>query len=130
MKRFRILNDKGISLLEVLMALIVFSLGMLGLAPLMITAVDGNVISRDNNIASNLIKQQIELYEGMDSISGIPLDLYEEDVRDGFSRHTIVADNSVDSLIPAGLYRIAVEVSWTDYHDLARTREYSTFLLD
>lgn len=130
MKRLRVQNNKGISLLEVLMALIVFTLGMLGLAPLMINAVDGNVISRDNNIASNLIKQQIELYEGMDSIPGVPVDFFEEDVRDGFSRHTVIEDNAVDSLIPTGLYRIAVEVSWTDYHDVARSREYTTFLLD
>ena len=130
MKKFRILKEDGISLLEVLMAMIIFSIGMLGLTPLMINSIDGNAISRDNAIVANLIKQQIESYEGLDSIPGVPFEITETGLRSQYTRLTTIMDNATDSLIPDGLLQIDVQVTWDDIQNLTRTQQYSTFLLD
>jgi len=124
----QIVNQKGISLLEVMIAMIIFSLGVLGMAPLMMTAIEGNVIARDQAIAANLIKQQIEFYAGLDSIAGVPFETKEVGLRSDYTRVTSIRDNATDSLIPSGLLRIDVEVRWTDHQQKARSQEYSTYL--
>jgi len=38
-----------------------------------------------------------------------------------------VDDNTTDGSIPAGVYRITVDVSWTDQKGLSRTVSYYTY---
>ncbi len=128
MKRIRKLNDHGMGLLEVLVSMIILALGILGLAPLIVTAVDGNVISRDNSVASNLIKQQIEIFEALDSLPSIPYKLEEPRVEQYYTRTTLLIDNTVDTLVPAGLCQLDVAVYWTDHKNMTHTRTYSTYI--
>ncbi len=123
------LNNKGMSLLEVLVGMIILALGILGLAPMMVTSIEGNTIARDNIEAANLLKQRIEFYEGLDSIPGVPFSLRETGLRGQFARTTAVADNASDTTIPAGVYQVDVQIDWTDHLNKPHTRSYSTYVL-
>ncbi|MFH2050160.1 MAG: prepilin-type N-terminal cleavage/methylation domain-containing protein [bacterium] len=124
----KITDNKGVSLLEVLISMIIMTIGVMGLLPLFITSIDGNVISKDNTNASALIKQQIEFYEGLDSIPSVPFDL-QEFVDSKYTRFTHIEDNTTDSSIPPGAYQIDVEVYWTDIKQTVKSTDISTYLL-
>jgi prepilin-type N-terminal cleavage/methylation domain-containing protein len=53
-------NDKGFTIIEVMIALVIFSFGILGLAKLQITAVNGNAKAREYSEASAFAQGQIE----------------------------------------------------------------------
>ena len=87
-------GDRGLSLLEVLISMLVLSIGILGLAPMIVLSIEGNTISRDYSIASELAKEQLEYYEGVDWL--MPEDASEEErkhiPKDGISQHDIELD--------------------------------------
>ena len=124
----KIIDSSGISLLEVLISMIVMTIGVMGLMPLFITSIDGNVISKDNTNATTLIKQQIEFYEGLDSIPSVPFEL-QEFVDGKYTRFTYIKDSTTDASVPGGAYQIDVEVYWTDIKDNVKSTEISTYLL-
>jgi len=127
-KLWKIFDNTGISLLEVLISMIIMTIGVLGLMPLFITSIDGNVISRDNTDATALIKRQIEFYEGLDSIPSVPFEL-QEFVNNKFTRFTSITDNTSDASIPVGAYQIDVDVYWTDIQNDVKSAEISTYIL-
>lgn len=53
-------NEQGFSLIEVLIAMVVLSIGLLGIAKLQGTAMTGNVFSRDGTVAVQLAEEMIE----------------------------------------------------------------------
>ena len=122
-------NQKGIGLIEVLVSMILLAFGVLGLAMMVLTSIQGNSASRENTIAANLIKQQIELYESMDTLPAAPYELQESGLRDMFARSTYMMDHASDSTVPEGACRIQVAVSWTDQQEVERNRSFSTYLL-
>jgi len=124
-------NQNGISLLEVLIGMLVLAFGVLGLAPLFTLAVEGNVVSRDTSLASNLINEQIEYYQSVDSDSlpTVPFTRHEQGLDSMFTRSTFLNDNTSDTTVPAGVYKLDVVVSWTDNQSVSRSSMYSTFLL-
>ena len=128
MQSWKITQDRGIGLLEVLVSMIILAIGILGLAPLIVTAIDGNVISRDNTVASNLIKQRLEFYEGLDSLPPVPYKVEETGLENYFTRATYIKDSTVDTLVPSGVYQIDVVVSWTDNKSVTHSRTYSTYI--
>ena len=73
MRKIFLLKDKsGVSLLEVLVSLLILGFGLLGLAPMIVMSIEGNVISRDHSDVSRLAKEKIEYYEGLDSLPSMP----------------------------------------------------------
>ena len=116
-------------LLEVMVAMIVVAIGLVGLAPLLVTSIEGNVIARDTSAAVGLIKQQIEFYSAQDSIPGVPLEYEVQGLLSRFNRTTRIWDNTTDSTLPTGVYCIDVNVSWTDYQSMPHTRSYTTLIL-
>ncbi|RKX29420.1 MAG: hypothetical protein DRP47_01880 [Candidatus Zixiibacteriota bacterium] len=129
MKRQKITDNNGVGLLEVMVSMIIISIGLLGLAPLVVTSIEGNVISQDISTAGNLIKQSIEFYEGLDSISSVPLYISEDGLQNRFLRTTHIWDNTTDTLVPNDVYCIEVDVSWVDHKSVSHSRNYSTYIL-
>lgn len=130
MKLKRLQNNRGISLLEVLISMLLLAFGLLGLAPMLVVSVEGNVISQEHTEAANLAKQAVEFFEGQTSMPAMPFVNTETGLSGGeFTRTVRIADSSVDTLIPAGVYQIQVRVAWVDNQNVNRNTTYSTFIL-
>jgi prepilin-type N-terminal cleavage/methylation domain-containing protein len=129
MKLLRISNQRGLSLLEVLISMVILAFGLLGLAPMFTLAVEGNVISRDTSVASNLINEKIEQFQMLDSLPSIPYRTYEYGIDSQYTRATFLNDNSVDTTIPAGVAKLDVVVTWVDHQAVSRSSMYSTYLI-
>lgn len=56
----RIMDQKGFTLLEVLVAGAILTIGLLGIAAMMITAIQANAQGRKISVATNLTQQRIE----------------------------------------------------------------------
>lgn len=142
---FRVrIGEKGITLMEVMVSMIVMSIGLLGIAPLIILSIEANNISEDTIIASNLVRDKIEYLEALDSI---PLSMYNEVESDvyitymrsdgqllatkteiGFNRKTLIQDNAIDSLTPVGLLKVIVDIGWVDKVGVSRQTSITTYL--
>ena len=127
MKRNILTDSDGVSLIEVLVGMIILAVGLMGLAPMVVVSIEGNAISRDNSAAANLLKQKIEYFEGLSTMPSVPYRETETGLQNIYTRSTAINDHSIDSLIPDGLYKIDVIVSWTDNQSVQRSNQYSTY---
>ena len=50
-------NQRGVTLLEVLISMLILTFGILGLAPMLVLSVESNSISRDFSLAAQLAKE-------------------------------------------------------------------------
>jgi prepilin-type N-terminal cleavage/methylation domain-containing protein len=121
-------NEKGLTLLEVLISMLVLAIGLICLVPLMILSVETNTISQNALNISNLAKEKLERYENSDALPALPFKQYEEGVEDMYNISTVIIDNVTDSLIPDGLCHIQIDINWTDNTGASRNAVYSTFL--
>ena len=122
MKRKIVTDNNGVSLIEVLVGMIILAVGLLGLAPMVVVSIEGNAISRDNSAAANLLKQKVEYFEGLSTMPSVPYTETETGLQNIYTRSTYI-----DTLIPEGLYKIDVIVSWTDNQNVQRSNQYSTY---
>jgi type IV pilus assembly protein PilV len=137
-------REAGISLIEVMVAMIVMGIGLIGIAPLMVLSLEANDISKDVTVASNLARDKVEYLEGLDSI---PESMYAQNETNvyttyeksdgsviademviGFNRMTVIQDSTTDSLIPAGLLKVTVGISWMDDAGMSRQTAVSTYI--
>ncbi|UCD64015.1 MAG: prepilin-type N-terminal cleavage/methylation domain-containing protein [Candidatus Zixiibacteriota bacterium] len=123
-------NDKGLSLLEVLVAMIILSLGILGMAPMVVMSIEGNNISRDVLVVSSLAAEKMELYESLEVLPPVPYTEMEHGLEGGYNRKTVIRDSTVDPTIPEGVYQIDVTISWTDKTGVNRSTTYSTLVME
>jgi len=128
-KKMKIGNEKGVSLLEVLISMLILSFGLLALAPMIVMSIEGNIISRDHSDTSRLAREKIEYYEGLDSMPAVPFVEQEDGINGIFSRIISVRDSTCDTLIPFGVYQVDVQLSWLDNHNVNRDINYSTYIL-
>ena len=122
-------NDKGLSLLEVLVAMIILSLGILGMAPMVVMSIEGNNMSRDVLVVSSLAAEKLEYYESLETLPAVPYNETETDLEGGYTRATSIQDNTTDVTIPDGVCQIDVTISWTDKTGVDRSTTYSTLLM-
>ena len=123
----RILNtEDGFTLIEVLMAMIILSIGILGIAPLMVTSMSGNSFANDLTTANVIATDYIENLKVVPNFVA-PFIETTNNVEGKFTRQTRVDDTSSDGSVPNGLYLIRVNVSWVDQQGIARSVSYDTY---
>lgn len=122
-------NDKGLSLLEVLVAMIILGLGILGMAPMVVMSIEGNNMSRDVMVVSSLAAEKMEYLESLEYFPAVPYVETEENLEGYYRRETTIEDNTTDGTIPDGVYQIEVIISWTDKTGVDRSTTYSTLLM-
>lgn len=121
-------NEKGVSLLEVLVAMVLISFGLLGMAPMLVMSIEANSISKDALEISSLAKEKLELYENASALPALPYREKEVDLQGGCARVTEIWDNTTDSLIPEGLCMVEVTMYWNDNVGASRSAKYTTYL--
>jgi Tfp pilus assembly protein PilV len=121
-------NERGITLIEVMISILILAFGLLALAPLVVLSVETNNISRDALLASTLAKEKIELYQQSSAIPALPYTEYETNINGGYNRYTYIYDNTVDSLIPPQLCNMQVTISWVNKLGSQRSISYETML--
>ena len=122
--------ERGLTLLEALVSMVILAVGVLGLAPVLVTAVRGNSASRDNTVATNLAREQIEVYERINPLPALPFTSSETGLGGGaYNRTTTIIDNTSDPAIPVGSCQIDVNVSWADVASLPRNTRLTTLIM-
>lgn len=105
-------NQRGFTLAELLVAMVILAVGLLGVAGLQGHMIRKNVSAMRNTEATALIEDKIE------AIRNTPFDSIADDVENAvgtdelFSRTTTVED--VDTPVPGRTKTVTVDVSWND----------------
>lgn len=120
-------NSNGMSLLEAMISMIILSLGLFGLAPLIVLSVESNNISQDMSNVSSLAKEKLEYFSDPEMIpSYLPYKEIEEGTHQGYHRITYIWDNSTDTTLPDGIYNINVAIAWRDKTGVNRLSEFTS----
>jgi type IV pilus assembly protein PilV len=123
--RLKLGGQKGFTILEVLVAMIVLAIGLLGLAPMFVMSMRGNQFSREVSETAYLAQDRIEQLKNQSIISPIPFN--ETAASGSYTRTVNVSDQTVDGTIPPGVYRINVTLSWTDKQGRSHSTSYVTY---
>lgn len=59
-------NENAFTLIEVLIALVILAIGLLGVAKMQVVALNGNLAASDLTVATTLARDQIETLKGLD----------------------------------------------------------------
>lgn len=124
-KKFR--GEEGLTLIELLVAAIVLSIGILGLAPLMAVSVRGSVRGENVTNVVAAAQQLIEMKIGAVGFPNIPY--VQTQTFDGgkYTATTTVTDRTVDSSIPPHVYRVDITLAWTDDGGIQRNMSFTTY---
>ena len=120
-------NEKGVTLLEVLVAMIILAFGVLSLAPMIVISMIGNSYSNQVTIADAIAQDRLEEIKTWSEVDPIPYSETISNIQGIFTRETLIDDSTTDASIPAGVYEIQVTVNWTDHKQLPRSVSYFTY---
>jgi len=112
------LNSKGFTILEVMVGLVIFTIGLLTLLSMIAVSISGNAWSEKTTKTVQMVRQTIE------DIKNTPvayLDNYGYEDEDGIFRHWSIEDVADGGAV---LKKVTVWVYWTD--DLNRSQYTST----
>jgi len=119
--------QKGITILEVMVSMVILAFGILGLAPLIVISMYGNSFSNEVTSANAIAQEGIEQLKEVGTFSPLPWQEVASVLDGRFTRATTVEDSTIDASIPPGVYRITVDVGWTDQKGLSRGVSYYTY---
>jgi len=122
-------NQKGLGLLEVLVSMLIITIGVLGIAPLIVLSIEENIISEDYSNISNIISSEIELFQTLDSLPTPPYVKKDLNSEERYAMLTSLDDHASDSLVPDGLYRVKIDIVWEDHQNVVRDNSVSTYIL-
>lgn len=125
--RRKMKNQKGFTLVEVMISMLVLAIGLLGLAPMMVTAMYGNAFSEDVTSAAFLAQDSIERLKNQSVISPIPYTQYDNGLFNVYNRTIQVDDSNSDGTVPPNVLRIRITINWTDKKEVARSETYTTY---
>jgi len=120
-------SQAGITLIEVLAAMVILAVGILAMAPMMVLSVTGSQFSNDVTSLASAAQRQIEIQIAKGTFATIPYS--ETTLSPDGSRSVVteVTDDSVDPAVPSGVYEISVTVSWVDDANLDRSMMFTTY---
>lgn len=121
-------SNKGMSLVEVAIAMLIVAIGILGLAPMMAITMDANSLSQNMSIANTLAQDKIESLRVVGAFSPLPFVEINSGVYGTYDLITQVDAAESDSTVPSGVFRIHVDVRWIDHSNLPRSLEYWTYI--
>ncbi len=122
----RIQQNRGFTLLEVMISMLILAIGILGLALLISVSIYGNSFSNESTRANALAQQEVENLVNQSSYGALPFVSITDSVSGVFKVYRTVEDKTSNASLPAGVVKIDVVVSWTDQKAVARTVNYST----
>ncbi len=125
LQRFK--NIKGLSLLEVLVAMLILAFGVLGLAPMIVTTMFSGSYSNDVTKANVIAQDKLEFMKNLVSFNPLPWIEVTSNLNGTFTRTTRVDVDTTDISVPAGVYRIKITINWTDKVGKTRTVNYYTY---
>ena len=120
-------NSNGITMVEVLAAMLVVSIGILALAPMMVLSITGNQFSEDITSVAAAAQLRAENMIGRGKFPSMP---YSDTASAGDGAYhltTEVKDNTVDSSIPDKVYEVTVSVVWDDETGVERNLSFITY---
>ena len=120
-------DQKGITLLEVMISMLILAFGVLGLAPMLVVSMFGNSYSNQVTIADAIALDRFEEIKTWSDVSPIPYSQTVENVEGIFTRETQIDDNTSDASVPAGVYEVQITVSWTDHEEVPRSVSYHSY---
>ncbi len=120
-------NDKGFTLIEVMISMVILAVGVLGLAPLMVLSIYSNTYSQDLTRATAVAQDRIEQLKNAGNFAVIPYAETTNAIDGTYDRTVRVDDTSTDGSVPVGVYRIKVTISWTDKKGMTRSVDYFTY---
>lgn len=120
-------REGGFTLIEVMMSMIVLAVGIFGLAILTSMAIFGNSFSKDLTAVNAVAQREMEELLNLANYGSLPYSVVQDSVSGIYHVASSVDDNSSNSSVPMGLYRIGVVVSWNDQEGLKRDVSYSTY---
>ncbi len=121
-------NQTGITLVEVLAAMLILAIGILAMAPMMVLSVTGNRFSEDVTTVAAAAQREIEAKIEQGTFASMPFQEIDY-VGDSTYRVTsLVTDESVDPNVPANVYEVSVSVNWTDDSGVDRNLSFITYM--
>lgn len=104
-------NEKGFTLIEALIGLLVFTIGILATVSMQVSALQGNSIARNNTDAAAIAASVVE------ELKGLPYDHPDlaagDHALDNVGHHTVAYTVQDDSII-ANTKSVRVSVGWND----------------
>jgi prepilin-type N-terminal cleavage/methylation domain-containing protein len=120
-------NQSGLSLPEVLAAMVVLSLGILGLAPMMAISIDGSVHADNVTSVIATAQQRVEEKLANGIVGALPITEIEQQDNGKYTITTVITDATIDTLIPEHVYKIDVSVNWMDDDSVGRSMGFVTY---
>ena len=114
-------NQKGISLLEVMIGMLVFSLGMLMLIPMVVTSIVGNQTAHENDMVMQDMQNVVEAFKA-GALPASGLDYSTEP-----HRYVMWWTQPTNPPTP-NVEQLNVEVMWEDSKMQSHFRRVSTFV--
>ena len=118
MKPVRITRQDGITILEVLIAMIILSMSLLLLLNMAMVALDGNDWSNKTTVANQLMQEKLEQLRSQ-ARSGL---IGGSDSVDGVARYWAVTS------VGSHMRQVDVKVVWTDIRSTTHTSTMSTII--
>jgi Tfp pilus assembly protein PilV len=120
-------NELGITFVEVLAAMVILTIGILGMAPMMVISISANEFSDDVTTIASAAQDRLEEMIGRGSFATIPYVDCETFDNEKYEVVSVVLDHSVDPGIPDNVYEINVTMNWTDHSGIDRSLTFSTY---
>jgi type II secretory pathway pseudopilin PulG len=121
------LGENGITLIEVLAAMIVLAVGILAMGPMFVISISGSRFSNEVTSVAAEAQEKIEDKIGLGTFPTMPYTETETVDNGKYTVTTEVRDETVDASIPSRVYQIEVTVQWKDDVDVDRSMAFVTY---
>ena len=120
-------RESGITMIEVLIAMLVLSIGVLALAPMMVLSITGSRFSNDVTVLASAAQRNIESQISKGTFPTMPFTETQVSDNGKYTITTEVLDETIDASIPRRVYEVNVTVAWVDDANLERSIMFTTY---